>query len=252
VPGTYRSIQEAIDAAEPFDTVLVASGTYNESVVISTPQSGIVLHGEAGPRQTILAGVGGSRLVTFDETDTLTEISGFTLQGGDPQFDGGALYAYRSQVFISNCEFTGNNTPGDGGAIALYESWALIRRSIISANVARQGGGVFAGNSTLTLAENTFSNNVARQDGGGMLLLNSYPTLDSNMIVGNIARNNGGGVAFLSQQGEFRSNLVRRNQAQRGGGFFCDGDYQPDLSSDHFGGNLPSDLEGCLSSVIRE
>jgi hypothetical protein len=252
VPGDYRGIQQAIENAEPFDTVLVAPGTYNESVVISTPRSGIVLRGEAGPRQTILAGTGGSRLVTFDETDTLTELSGFTLRGGSPQFDGGAVYAYRSQVFISNCEFSGNSTPGDGGAIALYESWALIRQSVITANAARQGGGIFANSSTLILVGNTLSNNVALQDGGGALLLNSVPTLDGNMIIGNSAQNNGGGVAFLSPRGEFRSNVVRGNRARTGGGFYCNGDYQPDLSSSHFKGNTPSDLEGCLSSVTRD
>lgn len=252
VPAAYRSIQEAVDAAQPFDTVLVAPGTYNESVVISTPRSGIVLLGEAGPRRTFLAGGGAGRLVTFDETDTLTSISGFTLQGGEPQFDGGAVYAYRSRISISNCEFLGNSTPGDGGAIALYESWALIRWSVISANVARQGGGIFAGNSTLILTGNTLRNNVALQDGGGLMLLSSSPVLDGNMIVGNSARNNGGGVAFLSQRGEFRSNVLRSNHARQGGGFFCNGDYQPDLSSSRFGQNEPSDLEGCSSSVIRE
>jgi nitrous oxidase accessory protein NosD len=50
-----ESIQKAVDAAQPGDTVALAPGTYRESVVISKP--GIVLEG-AGPRTVISPATG--------------------------------------------------------------------------------------------------------------------------------------------------------------------------------------------------
>lgn len=44
VPAAYDTIQEAIDAARPGDLVLIAPGTYNETVEVTTDQ--IVLRGE--------------------------------------------------------------------------------------------------------------------------------------------------------------------------------------------------------------
>lgn len=43
VPGDYASVQDAVDAAEPGDLILIEPGTYNEAVTVETP--GIVIRG---------------------------------------------------------------------------------------------------------------------------------------------------------------------------------------------------------------
>ena len=51
VPADYLTIQEAMDAASPGDTILVSSGTYNETLrtnVAGTSGSRIILEGEEG------------------------------------------------------------------------------------------------------------------------------------------------------------------------------------------------------------
>ncbi len=76
VPADYETIQEAIDGAEPGDTVLVAPGTYREAVTLRT---GVTLRGE-DPRTTIWDGAGeGRTLVDYSGAREVT-IRGFTFR----------------------------------------------------------------------------------------------------------------------------------------------------------------------------
>ena len=45
VPGDYRTIQSAVDAAEPGDLIRVAPGVYRESVVVPPGKERIVIRG---------------------------------------------------------------------------------------------------------------------------------------------------------------------------------------------------------------
>ena len=58
VPEDYNTIQEAIDAAAPGDTINVAPGMYRENISLS--DTSIRLIGTAGASETILDGVGGT------------------------------------------------------------------------------------------------------------------------------------------------------------------------------------------------
>jgi hypothetical protein len=76
VPADFSTIQQAIDAAAPGDTVLVAPGTYHEHLVL---RSGVRLVG-AGAWQTTLDGDGqGTSLVDYTGARDVL-VSGFTLQ----------------------------------------------------------------------------------------------------------------------------------------------------------------------------
>jgi hypothetical protein len=61
VPGRYRTIQAAVDAARPGDRVLIAPGTYREAVTVTPPHRAIVI---AGQRRTTVILDGGRRLAT--------------------------------------------------------------------------------------------------------------------------------------------------------------------------------------------
>jgi parallel beta-helix repeat protein len=77
VPGDFPTIQAAIDAANPYDTIHVAAGTYYENLEIRTHNLTII--GE-NPSNTVVDGNGTGSvifLIAFNVT-----ITGFTVQNG--------------------------------------------------------------------------------------------------------------------------------------------------------------------------
>lgn len=77
VPSQYESIQDAIDAAAPGDTVKVAPGTYSESVRM---KAGVCLVG-SGAQVTTLDGHGQARTLIDLTAAPGSVVSGFTLRG---------------------------------------------------------------------------------------------------------------------------------------------------------------------------
>lgn len=87
VPSEYKTIQSAIDAAFPMDTVKVAKGTYSENIVVKT---GIKVIGARKDVTTITAS-SGDCIVKFDNASFRTELSGFTIDGQGGNLEG--IYA---------------------------------------------------------------------------------------------------------------------------------------------------------------
>ena len=82
VPSDHGTIGEALAAAAPFDTVLVAPGTYPTNVEWpSTP--GIKLIGESGAAATVLDGRDDVQVLgIYTGVDTTTVIRGLTIFNG--------------------------------------------------------------------------------------------------------------------------------------------------------------------------
>jgi hypothetical protein len=82
VPDDVGSIPIALLVAAPYDTILVAPGTYQ--VNLEWPaKDGIKLLSEAGPEVTTLDGGGNVQVIgIYTKVDTTTVVVGFTIRNG--------------------------------------------------------------------------------------------------------------------------------------------------------------------------
>ncbi len=103
VPSTYSTIQSAINAASPIDTVLVAAGTYNENITL---KDGVLVMSADGPATTVIQSSTGN-VVSATGLGDLTLLRGFTIDGQGSASNG--LQILDSVLRIDDCLVTGCN-----------------------------------------------------------------------------------------------------------------------------------------------
>src|SRR6188474_1029164 len=82
VPAQYSTIQGAVNAASPGDTVLVAPGTYLENVYV--PKK-VALLSESGPEVTTIDGQGLAPVVLVEWNVDHASVEGFRITHGYDQ-----------------------------------------------------------------------------------------------------------------------------------------------------------------------
>jgi parallel beta-helix repeat protein len=133
--GQYNTIHQAVDAANPGDTVLVAPGTYAENVVVSKP---LTITGNATVQAT------DSSKDVFKVTSQGVHIDGLTITGGASGVD----VANASSCVITNIDAHGNVR----GVYLAGAANCEVRHS----NLSNNGYGVYCDYATSsTIADNT-------------------------------------------------------------------------------------------------
>jgi hypothetical protein len=134
VPAEYATINQALDASSPGDSVLVAPGVYEQYetrilgdgfpyTAVGFLKGGVVLASEAGAESTILRSdpPGGARhiLLAFGDPGTAI-VEGFTITGTTPHLSG-ASYGYGGLLVLQSCIFcdlgTGLTDEGAAGTV---------------------------------------------------------------------------------------------------------------------------------------
>jgi hypothetical protein len=181
VPAYSPKIQDAINAASPGDTVLVAPGTYTESIQMKT---GVTVEGVLGPEVTTIEGNGTSFLYATYTVMCADEstIKGFTITGSDR-----GVWCYYASSNIRQNRITGN-----GRGIWNDNSSPNIFNNTVSGN----GNGIWNNYSSPTIENNRVTgNSFSSWGGGGIINVQSSPLIINNIIANqsHAGIENGGG-----------------------------------------------------------
>lgn len=234
VPKQYKTVQSAIDAAVKGDQILIAPGTYNESLVM--PSIGIEVIGMKGPDVTTIdaTGLDGSVVLCYidpkdQDPHSDDSITGLSLTGGTgtehPVWEthlGGCIFILNTSPTISNCIVYGNTAEFGAGGFWVQDSHSQISNVYFEDNhvykFSRGGGAFYLWNSTATVTGCTFVNNSS--DSGGALKCKGS---DSSVISGctfnsNHANDHGGAIATTNSTSIFDGCNFTGNTADFMGG----------------------------------
>jgi predicted outer membrane repeat protein len=227
VPNTYITIQEAIDLANPGDTIVVSSGThrlYAGNITIN--KDSLTLKSAHGALRTIIQGRGNGPVITIGE-NIKAVIEGFTITATDtaatPALKGGGVYcAASSSPRITNNIIIGNNAVFGGGIYCDDLSSPVIIKNIIRQNHASgSGGGIFSYRASPEITGNSIVDNQASNSGGGIYCERDSPQVSNNVIWKNKSRF-GGGIAGDRSTGVLINNTISYNDAEYGGGIMLE------------------------------
>ncbi len=201
VPTDYDTIQEAIDAADPGDTIYVYNGTYYERLTIV---KSLTITGEDKSNTTI---DGGGTGPVVDLMANNVTVSGFTVQnGGDEEWWwlGSGIYLW----YVKLCNISDTLVSNSRYGVVSYKS----TDNIISGNtISETETGVYFDHSyNNIIIGNTISNSTWGPGwGGGIYLWSS----DNNTVADNTISNTteAGIFAHYSCHNTIVGNVMSRN-----------------------------------------
>jgi nitrous oxidase accessory protein NosD len=240
------TIQDAVSAGVPGDTIIVAADTYIQAITVEAP---VYLYGGWNGDFTVrdpetyatMIQTGGGSIVTFLNVATGScGIEGFTLRSGSGTFlplpgngvYGGAILSYQSSPIIRNnvidsCGVASVLDYSGGGGIACYGGTALIEGNRIEACLAQSGGGIYLYQATATIRNNRIAGcrpnaeyNGTRH-GGGLHALHSTVTLEGNTIEDNDGYRKGSGVYLYLSPATLTGDTIVLNDGTDAGAGIC-------------------------------
>ncbi|MGZ4936375.1 MAG: right-handed parallel beta-helix repeat-containing protein [Halobacteriota archaeon] len=194
----YRTISEAVKAANSGDTVLVAPGTYVENVIVDKPLTVVATGGAAAT--TVKSTASDKDVFALSGADIT--IQGFTITGGNY----GVTFAKASNCVLTRCVVKGNTY----GVYLIGATVNLVSNN----NVDNNGFGMYLDGSS----GNKLVNNSARYEkgGGGKASLSDGIYMHSSSA-NNVSRcdlsnnNNFGASLYDSRNNVFSSNTLSAN-----------------------------------------
>jgi hypothetical protein len=214
--GTFATIQEAVNAASPGDTIVADAGTYaehvtiNKSLTLEGAQHGVDARTRSGAESIVDGGGFAPFYVTADDVT----IDGFTIQGASSgsAFPGG--YGIEMAAGISGAHITNNIIQNNIAGIALANQSAsdpaVIQHNLFQNNTlsgAATGTDIYADQFTagaggvngVLIDSNTFTNSSFTENAWALGMSNTGTTPFSNITFSNNdVTNHGRGAYFYA------------------------------------------------------
>ncbi|MCA9293343.1 MAG: right-handed parallel beta-helix repeat-containing protein [Phycisphaerales bacterium] len=277
VPADHALIQNAINAANPGDEVVLAPGTYNETINMMGKPITLRSTDPLDPAvvaATIIDAQQTGTVITCNSGEGLdTVISGLTVTGG-----GIGLRCFKSGVTVSHCRVRDNDSRG---VYTLLATAINVEDCVFEGNLAT--GFRSEQGSSITILRSIFRNNTASYDGGalhvyqGSLVIEdcafednktpitgSRPPVDTRggaiycwadslllsrcTFSGNLA-NFGGALRTYQCSAIITDCLFEENTATREGGALFNSDASPAISNCRFLANTASSGSGIWDSA---
>ncbi len=250
VPDDFDCIQDAIDASDEGDTVLVRPGTYEENFQFEN--YGVVVGSyflQTGDTSyiasTILDGGGDGSVVCFrsgncDESllSGFTITNGVAVNGGGINMErcgatlsnliicdntasrrGGGIYCNLAEPRIERVNVIRNHSMYEGGGIWTHLFFGVINDLLLSENAADTAGGGFWG--SVNRLENAIISKNSSIFGGGMYIPGSWNIIN-NVVITNNESVRGAGIYLWSGRNYLSNTRVVNNVAlYNGGGLYC-------------------------------
>jgi C1A family cysteine protease len=235
-------IQDAIDASDPGDSVMVTAATYSYTVMVDSP---VYLMGGwnsdftvRDPQTYVTTIQFAGSVVSFMNNDPdFCGIEGFTLTGGTGTalslpvtgIYGGGIFSYNSSPtikdnIITSCGYTSVTQYSAGGGISCYGGSATIESNTFSACEAQSGGGIYLYQTSAVIRGNNITGSFPNGEyggakkGGGVYSLYSTATFENNLIEDNDGYVSGGGVSLKFGTASFNGDTIAMNDCSGSGG----------------------------------
>jgi serine protease len=208
VPGQYPTIQAALNAASPGDTVSVSPGMYAENLDFLGKAVSLVSTG--GASQTTIVAPGGTA-VTIGPAGSIV---GFTISGGTATFGAGMAVSgsgtlIAKDIFQSNQQGSG----GFGAAIGGNSASPLIEQDLFVGNSCDgqflSGVVAFVNSSSPTVENNVFHDNPCRAVNLTLPEGNTPLVINNTMVRNSVGVRVDGRVPSASEV--LRNNIVADN-----------------------------------------
>jgi predicted outer membrane repeat protein len=242
VPKQHKTIQKAIDAASPGDTVWVGPGVYRGPIVM---KKRLTLFADQGPDTTILDGGDSVRVLQIEGVKN-AGVVGFTIRRGRANSGGGIACVADTAIMIATCLIEKNWESGiavwqsrdidmheiqfvenSGSAISLDGSGVAIRDCLFLKNKSYAGGAISMNRSEFIFPVRTcrFEENSADTGAGGALYADSSQVLFTEcMFLRNHSPLAGGAIAIMNDSRSAISRCVfQENDAKADGAIHADG-----------------------------